>query len=70
MWTWKRWVLVSGVSKCEYYSEPHLSRDPGVTTGFSPTLSAIAFLAFFSKYLWARALSFPAYSFSIALRSR
>jgi hypothetical protein len=47
-----------------------LSNDPGVTTGFSPTLKALDFLAFFSKYFFARALSFAAYSFSIALRSR
>lgn len=48
----------------------HLSKEPGVTVGVSPTLRLFDFLAFFSKYFFANALSFPAYSFSIKLRSR
>lgn len=51
------------------HGDAHLSRDPGVMTGVSPTLSAADRLTFLSKYFFASALSFVAYSFSIALRS-
>jgi hypothetical protein len=38
--------------------------------GVSPTLRDAVFLFFFSKYFLASAESLPAYSFSMALRSR
>jgi hypothetical protein len=38
--------------------------------GVSPTLKLLDFLAFFSKYFLAKALSLEAYSFSMTLRSR
>jgi hypothetical protein len=47
----------------------HLSREPGVIVGVSPTLRLLDFFAFFSKYFLARALSFALYSFSITLLS-
>jgi hypothetical protein len=50
--------------------QSYLSREPGVIVGESPTLRLADFLAFFSKYFFARALSLALYSFSIALRSR
>ena len=52
------------------YSYTHLSSDPGVTTGVSPTLKLALFFAFFSKYFRASACSLLAYSASMALRSR
>lgn len=48
----------------------NLSREPGVMVGVSPTLKLADFLVFFSKYRFAKALSFALYSFSMALRSR
>jgi len=48
----------------------HLSNDPGVIVGVSPTLKLADFLVFFSKYFFARALSLALYSFSMTLRSR
>jgi len=48
----------------------HLSSEPGVIVGVSPTLKLVDFLVFFSKYFLAKALSLALYSFSMALRSR
>lgn len=48
----------------------HLSREPGVKVGLSPTLKLEIFLFFFSKYFLASASSFALYSFSMAARSR
>lgn len=48
----------------------HLSNEPGVMVGVSPTLKLLDLAAFFSKYFFANELSFELYSFSIALRSR
>ena len=49
---------------------PYLSNEPGVTVGVSPTLRLLFLRAFLSKYFFASALSLPAYSFSMTLRSR
>jgi hypothetical protein len=48
----------------------HLSREPGVMAGVSPTLRGDDLRFFFSKYFLAKAESFAAYSFSITARSR
>jgi len=48
----------------------HLSREPGVMAGVSPTLRGELRLFFFSKYFLASALSLALYSFSMAERSR
>ena len=52
------------------HPKTHLSNDPGVIVGVSPTLKLADFLVFFSKYFFARALSLALYSFSMMLRSR
>ena len=47
----------------------HLSKDPGVKLGVSPTLILPVFFAFFSKYFFARRLNLVLYSFSMPLLS-
>lgn len=37
---------------------PHLSKDPGVSVGVSPTLRLLERLDFFSKFRFAREYSF------------
>ena len=47
----------------------HLSNEPGVKLGVSPTLRLLDLFAFFSKYFLARAYNLELYSFSMAARS-